>query len=109
MNLPDRDESNPQLEVGNQAPNSTVHTNSPVSNTTEIPDELTKQERALLAVVLVVDGALFLAFYFIFFPKTVFAEISALVGLAWIGFLNDVFYDRSYIAGLGELSISVCA
>jgi AsmA protein len=28
---------------------------------------------------------------------------------AWIGFLNDLFYDRSYIAGLGELSISVCA
>ena len=29
--------------------------------------------------------------------------------MAWIGFLNDLFYDRSYIAGLGELSISVCA
>ena len=29
--------------------------------------------------------------------------------LIWIGFLNDLFYDRSYIAGLGELSISVCA
>jgi len=27
----------------------------------------------------------------------------------WIGFFNDLFYDRSYIAGLGELSISVCA
>jgi hypothetical protein len=30
-------------------------------------------------------------------------------GAKWIGFLNDLFYDRSYIAGLGELSISVCA
>ena len=27
----------------------------------------------------------------------------------WIGFLNDLFYDRSYIAGLGELSISFSA
>jgi hypothetical protein len=27
----------------------------------------------------------------------------------WVGILNDLFYDRSYIAGLGELSISVCA
>src|SRR5262245_8459276 len=26
----------------------------------------------------------------------------------WIGILNDLFYDRSYIAGLEELSISVC-
>jgi hypothetical protein len=26
--------------------------------------------------------------------------------ILWIGFLNDIFYDRSHIAGPGELSIA---
>src|SRR5215470_6561799 len=28
--------------------------------------------------------------------------------LLWIGILNDLFYGRSYSAGLGKLSIPVC-
>jgi len=39
------------------------------------------------------------------------AFVALLVGIGFlvIGFLNHLFYDRSYIAGPAEMSISVCA